>query len=667
MADNHFKIHKGVTLAPQSAEPSNPIDGDMYYDSTFNKFRKFENGAWSDFGSGALGIINYIDNSGIENDTSGYTTYDDAGAYVDGTGGSPSSITISRTEVTAEILRGAGSLKISKAASDATGEGVSIATETIGIVDRGKVLNGSFEMDFTDANYTSSDVVIKAFDITNAEEITNLNDQLGAVFKSKGRYDFKITTKSNTEQVRISFHVETDSDTGSAWDVFVDDVKLSPTQEVTSAIVTQWEPYIPALTGFGTATNVSFFSRRIGDSLQLRGSFTSGTPTAVEARVDLPNSLISDSSIDTLEAAGIWFRGVATPGNGGAMFIEPAVGYITFGDQATFSDSSVNPMLKQDGDAIIGSGETVNIPPMSIKIEGFSSGAQISTTENLFKTATVHAFENGGEVLTADVTDITWSTIATDNIGAWDGQKFTAPVDGDYLITGNVHVTSAGIHQIESYIDGIIYRNVSGNTDTNNLEMSGIIPLLKGEELSFRSDTNKTLVNLSTDHWISIKAMPDLSVFTITGEKASAYVADEKASGTDGGTFTSGSFIKRDLNTIIKDGPSFMSIASDVMTVQPGRYRVRFSASAHKVDGNQTRLRNTTAGSTSIVGSTEDTNTADNTLTRSIGAGIITISEETNFELQHDAAVTRATDGYGDAVNSGEVEVYSQVEWIKIA
>lgn len=51
MSSNFFKIHKGVTLEPQTgADPSPARDGDIYYNDTLGKFRKHENGSWTDLG-----------------------------------------------------------------------------------------------------------------------------------------------------------------------------------------------------------------------------------------------------------------------------------------------------------------------------------------------------------------------------------------------------------------------------------------------------------------------------------------------------------------------------------------------------------------------------------------------------------------------------------------
>lgn len=66
MANNHLKIHKGLNLAPQSSAPSSPNNGDIYYDSSLAKFRKYENGVWSDLDSGSVERKNIIINSNFD-------------------------------------------------------------------------------------------------------------------------------------------------------------------------------------------------------------------------------------------------------------------------------------------------------------------------------------------------------------------------------------------------------------------------------------------------------------------------------------------------------------------------------------------------------------------------------------------------------------------------
>lgn len=65
-----------------------------------------------------------------------------------------------------------------------------------------------------------------------------------------------------------------------------------------SGTITAWDntlTFTPSA-GFGTATSVDFWSRRVGDSLQVRGSFVAGTLAASAAFISIPGSLTIDTA-----------------------------------------------------------------------------------------------------------------------------------------------------------------------------------------------------------------------------------------------------------------------------------------------------------------------------------------------------------------------------------
>jgi len=134
-----------------------------------------------------------------------------------------------------------------------------------------------------------------------------------------------------------------------------------------------WTSYTPTLTGFGTATGVSFYHRRVGGNLEIRGRFTSGTSTATEARLSLPNSLITNSNISTIEIAqGFWMRDAAASAHGSAMMMEPSVGYVAFGQGDGFSGTATSGVTKMLGSSYVASGNTVWLS-VSIPISGWSN------------------------------------------------------------------------------------------------------------------------------------------------------------------------------------------------------------------------------------------------------------------------------------------------------
>lgn len=57
-----------------------------------------------------------------------------------------------------------------------------------------------------------------------------------------------------------------------------------------------WNSYSPTITGVGTATNEGFWWRRVGDSLEIHGTFVCGTVTASAFRMSLPSGLTIDTT-----------------------------------------------------------------------------------------------------------------------------------------------------------------------------------------------------------------------------------------------------------------------------------------------------------------------------------------------------------------------------------
>ena len=206
-----------------------PTEGQaLVYDSVGGEWVPGDAGS----GSGA-GSKTYFADGDFENNIDDASVYDDGGSYVDGDGGSPSALSIASTS---SALAGDNSLEISKAASDAAGEGVTLTTQTIDEIDLGKDLFFSFAVDATDANYTSGDIQVKAYDVTNSAilavvPLANLDVSAG-VLNQLTTVQGKVVVSSTTAQVRLSLHVETDSNTGSAWNIRVDEARIGPDGDV---------------------------------------------------------------------------------------------------------------------------------------------------------------------------------------------------------------------------------------------------------------------------------------------------------------------------------------------------------------------------------------------------------------------------------------------------
>lgn len=145
-------------------------------------------------------------------------------------------------------------------------------------------------------------------------------------------------------------------------------------------------------------------------------------------------------------------------------------------------------------------------------------------------------------------------------------------------------------------------------------------------------------------------------------------IRDEKSTGTDGGTFTSGAWQTRTLTTEVVDTGNLASLAANQITLQPGTYRVAWSTPGNDVRLHKSRLRNITAGTTTVVGTSEDAGNSGGSApaersTCSSGRGRFSITAATVFELQHQCNTTKATNGFGVATGMSEIEVYATIEF----
>lgn len=126
-----------------------------------------------------------------------------------------------------------------------------------------------------------------------------------------------------------------------------------------STIDTDWVAYTPTFTGFGTASSVQVWSRRVGNSIEIRGRFTAGTSTATEARMTLgyagtsANISSSNTIISSLQYCGV----AAVSYNGTNVFgvvVEANLTYVTF----SVATTGRNLLTKMDGNVFLASGDT---------------------------------------------------------------------------------------------------------------------------------------------------------------------------------------------------------------------------------------------------------------------------------------------------------------------
>lgn len=248
-------------------------------------------------GSGEIQIVNYLISSGKEwnfesGQATGYVTYADAAgvAPVDGTGGSPN-VTFAASSSAPQ--RGVYSGLFTKDAANRQGQGVSVDF-TLDTQDVGKPFTFSFDTiasaAFTGLSGTES-MRVYCYDVTNGALLPGYVDVSPGTSTTKG---FFLATSSTS--YRFILHV---SGTGtSAWTVKVDDVTVGQQPMSLASTTTDWQTYTPTFNGLGTVTSIVARWRRVGDSIQICGTFTTGTVSGSGiAYMSLPNSYQINTTI----------------------------------------------------------------------------------------------------------------------------------------------------------------------------------------------------------------------------------------------------------------------------------------------------------------------------------------------------------------------------------
>lgn len=145
---------------------------------------------------------------------------------------------------------------------------------------------------------------------------------------------------------------------------------------------------------------------------------------------------------------------------------------------------------------------------------------------------------------------------------------------------------------------------------------------------------------------------------------AYAKLSDTKTAGTGAGTFTSGAWRTRTINTEDNDSAGIVSLSANQFILQAGTYRINARACAYQVDSHKSRLYNITDSTTTLVGTSEVSGVVPTyASTWSKIAGEFTIAGAKTFEIQHYCSITGA---FGNASNVGVNEIYLLCEIWKV-
>jgi len=128
--------------------------------------------------------------------------------------------------------------------------------------------------------------------------------------------------------------------------------------------------------------------------------------------------------------------------------------------------------------------------------------------KNLLKISRLKAEGNAGETLTANVTDMPF--IATsDPESTWSGTSYTMPFNGTAIITGSAYYTTTS-QMVVLYKNGTIVDTIATVGNGNEQSFGITDEFVKGDVLSFRVESGRTLSNNPNRHHLEITALGDV-------------------------------------------------------------------------------------------------------------------------------------------------------------
>jgi hypothetical protein len=445
---------------------------------------------------------NYISNDGANFGTTGWNTYADAAGTrpVDGSGGSPSS-TLTRS--TTSPLSNDASFLWAKSANNRQGEGFSYDF-TIDDADKQKLMTIEFDYQIASGTFvgsqdiaTNSDLIVYLYDITASVLVEPSPFLLDGTSSSSYFYRYRGSFQTtSSSQYRLIVHTATTSANG--YTVKFDNFKVSAGEYVNGAIATDWVINTDInVSGAGTVTEKNIWTKRVGDSLHIRGTFKTGTVSGTDASLDLPGSLPIDlskiNSYATRQPTGIWYlmggsNAITDSGNSQRCPL--------------FSDGSTNNALyftrtytsdvlgKQGGSSIWGSSQNVGFHDIVIPIQGWSSGMNLASDgDNRLVAAKYFYASTAGSVSSTLPFQFNTKSIDTHNsVTTGSSWKFTAPVYGIYEISTCL-ATGGGVVDIYIYKNGTQNTALSGTaTGDGGMYISGtsLVELNAGDYIDIR-------------------------------------------------------------------------------------------------------------------------------------------------------------------------------------
>lgn len=537
-----FKIDKALSLKPQDTAPSSPSVGDLYNDEA-SGILTWDGSQWVPIIGSSSNKILYVSTAGGNVFT--LTTNTSASSRPDN--GFVSGATNLSVALNGSPLFKDDSFVLSKSANDAQGQQASIPF-TLDPAYRAKVLNikvpykvasgiftaGSRSADSDLIMYIAyqdpDDSVWKFIEPSSFKFLGNsstISDVLEGTFQ----------THASAVNYRLIFHVATTS--ASAWSLSLDQISIEKSNYTYGTPATDIQTYTPVITGFGSASSIQGSWRRVGDCAEIQFNFTSGTPTAVPAKVSLPSGLVADTS---KMPSGRIFGPAASTYSSATYF--GIASMVDLSDPSNIliglQSNAAGEFSAANGNALAGSGTKIG-GTILVPILGWSSSVQMSDRTDTRVVAARYESTATTALASSAYTKIpTWGVKNVDTHSAMSGDTYTVPVSGLYEISGMVTLNSyawtTGQLKYAAYKNGSFLGLIAKWAPTNSVSGAAasaactqgelLADLKSGDLLTFhvwQSQTASGLALGGTETCVQIKRLSGPSAIAANETVAASY------------------------------------------------------------------------------------------------------------------------------------------------
>lgn len=279
-------------------------------------------------------------------------------------------------------------------------------------------------------------------------------------------------------------------------------------------------------------------------------------------------------------------------------------------------------------------------------------------------------------IAVADITDASAngrSLISAANYAAMKALLAVAVADiTDASANGRSLISAANYAAMRALLGLGSAAVLNAGTSANNLvqlDGSAKLPAIDGSQLtnlpalSLASQGEAEAAADNTKVMTPLRAKQAIAAW---GHAPDCIFEDQKASGTDGGTATSGSRFTRTLNTTVRNVGSLGSLSSNQVTLPAGTYYIEWGCFGYRAGLHKSWLRNVTDGADVGVGSNGTGSATYFGGSMSSGAAVVTIAGSKAFSIEQRVTASESSDGCGVSTGFG-TEVYAYMRVWKVA